>query len=44
MQSVNGAQVLNITPLLLPSNHFVASSAPATVIVIVPVTSMYASL
>ena len=44
MQSVNGAQFLNLTPLFLSSNRFAASSTPAPVIVIVPLTSMYASL
>ena len=44
MQSVNGAQFLNITPLTLSSNRLVASSAPAPVIAIVPLTSIYASL
>ena len=41
MQSVNGAQSLNITLLLFSSNHFTASSAPAPVIVIDPLASMY---
>ena len=40
MQSVNGEQFLNITPLFVSSNHFTASSAPAPVIVVVPRTSM----
>ena len=44
MQSINGAQFLNITLLLLSSARFAASSAPAPVIVIVPLTCMYASL
>ena len=44
MQSVNGAQFLNITPLFLSSNRHAASSFPALVIVIVPLTSIYASL
>ena len=44
MQSVNGAQFLNITPLFLSPNRFAASSASATVIVIVPLASIYASL
>ena len=43
MHLVNGAQFLNITPLFLSSNRFVASSFPAPVIVMVPFTSMYAS-
>ena len=41
MQSVNVPQFLNITPLFLTSNRF---AVPASVIVIVPLTSMYASL
>ena len=44
MQSVNRAQLLNITPLFLASNRLTASSFPAPVIVIVPLTSIYASL
>ena len=44
MQSVNVPQFLNITPLFLTSNRFAASSVPASVIVIVPLTSLYASL
>ena len=44
MQSVNGAQFLDITPLFLPFNRFAASSAPTPVIVIVSLTCMYASL
>ena len=43
-QSVNGTQILNITPLFHSTNHFTASSAPAPVIVIIPLTIMYASL
>ena len=42
MQSVNGAQFLSTTPLFLKSNHLAASSAPAPVIVIVPLASIYA--
>ena len=44
MQSVTGTQFLNITPLFLSSARFAASSTPAQVIVIVPLTGMYASL
>ena len=44
MQSVNGAQFLNIPLLFLSSNRFATSSAAAPVIAIVPITSMYASL
>ena len=43
MHLVNGAQFLNITPLFGSSNRFAVSSSPATVIVIVPFTSMYGS-
>ena len=42
MQSVilthNGSQFLNITPLFISSTRFAASSAPAPVIVVVPLT------
>ena len=41
---MNGAQFLNFTPLFLSSNRLAASSAPAPVIVMVPLTSIYASL
>ena len=44
MQSVNGAEFLNITPLFLSSIRFAASSASAPVIVIVPLTSKYGLL
>ena len=44
MKLVKCAQLLNITHLFLSSNRFAASSAPAPVIVIVPLTSMYAPL
>ena len=44
MQSMDGAQSLNITPLFLFSNRFVASSALAPSNVIDPLTSMEASL
>ena len=44
MQSVNGAQCLNITPLFLSSIGLAASSFPAPVIIIVPLTIIYASL
>ena len=43
MHSVNGAQFLNITPFFLSSACF-AESSPDPVIVIVPLSSMYASL
>ena len=43
MHLVNGAQFLNITPLFLSSNRFAASLSHSPVIVIVPLTSMYAS-
>ena len=44
MQLVNDAQFLNITPLFTSSGLFALSSSPVTVIVVVPLTSMYASL
>ena len=44
MQLVNGAQFLNINPLFFLSNLFAASSTPAPAILIVPLTSMDASL
>ena len=40
MQLVKGAQYLNATPLSLSSACLAAASAPAPVIVIVPVTRM----
>ena len=43
MQLVNGAQLFNITPLSLSSAHLAAPSSPSPVIVILPLTSMYAS-
>ena len=44
LQLINGAQFLNITPLYLSSACLTAASAPAPVIVILLLTSMYASL
>ena len=44
LQLVNGAQFLNITPLFFPSSHLAAGATPAPVIVILPLTSMFASL
>ena len=44
MQLVNGAQFLHATPLSLSSACLTAASAPAPVIVIVPLARMYASL
>ena len=44
MQSVGGTHFLNITPLLISSGCFAASSALDPKIVIVPLTSMCASL
>ena len=44
MQSINGAQFLIITVLFLSSGCFAASSAPAPVSVVAPLTCMYASL
>ena len=43
LQLINGAQFLNITPLSLSSACPAAASSPAPAIVIVPLTSMYAS-
>ena len=43
MESVNRAQFLNITPLFLSFIGFTTSFAPAPVIVIVPLTSMFVS-
>ena len=40
----NGAQFLNITPLFISSACLAAASFSAPVIVILPLTSMYASL
>ena len=44
MQSLNGAQFLNITPLFLTSDFFTASSAPTRKVFIVPLTAMDALL
>ena len=44
MQLINDAQFLNATPLSLSSACLVATSAPAPLIVIVPLTRIYASL
>ena len=44
MQSVNGAQFLNITPLSFSFARFAASLSLASVIVMVPLTCMYALL
>ena len=44
MQLVTGGQFLNATPLSLSSACLAAASAPAPLIVIVPLTRMYASL
>ena len=41
---INEAKLLNITPLLLLSTLFTASSAQSPVIVILPLASMYAPL
>ena len=43
MKSVNGAQFLYVTPLFLTSNRSALSSAPAPLIVIVPLMLIYAS-
>ena len=44
MQSVNVPQFLDITPLFLSANRFATLSAPAQLIVVVPLTSMHSSL
>ena len=44
MQFVNGAQFLNATPLFLLSACLAAALSPASVIVIFPLTRIYASL
>ena len=44
MQSVNGAQFLNITPLSFSFARFAASLSLAPVIAMVPLTCMYALL
>ena len=44
MHLVIGTQFLNITPFSLSSALFAASLSPSAVIVIVPLTNMYASL
>ena len=41
---MNGAQFLNATPLSLSSVYLAAASAPTPVIVIFPLTRIYASL
>ena len=41
MQSVNGTQFLNITPLFVSYASFATSLSPASVIVIVSLTSIY---
>ena len=43
MHLINGAQILNIAPLFLSSARLPVASSLAPVIVIVPLTSMYAS-
>ena len=44
MKSVSGTPFLNITPLFLSFARFAASSSPSPLIVIVPLTNIYASL
>ena len=44
MQLLNGAQVLNATPLSFSSACLAAASAPPPVVVIFPSTRIYASL
>ena len=41
MQSANGAQILNITPLFPSSYRLTASLFPAPVMVIVPLANIY---
>ena len=43
MQLANEAQILNATPLSLSSACLAAASSPSQVIVIFPLTRMYAS-
>ena len=43
MYLVNGAQFLNVTPLSLSSTRLAAPSSPAPVVVILPLTCIYAS-
>ena len=43
LQLINGAQFLNITTLLLSSTCLASASSSTPVIVILPLTSMYAS-
>ena len=44
MQLVNGAQFFNATLLFLSSAHLAAALSPTPVIVIFPLTRIYASL
>ena len=44
LQLADGAQFLTIMPLFLSSACLAVASSPAQVIVILPLTSMYASL
>ena len=43
MQLMNGAQFLNVTPSSLSSACLASASSPAPVIVIFPITRIYAS-
>ena len=43
MDLVNGAKFLNVTPLFLSSNCLSEASTPTPVIVILPLTNMFAS-
>ena len=44
LQLINGAQFLNTTPLSPSSTCLASASAPAPVIVILPLTRLFASL
>ena len=44
LQLINGAQFLNITPLFPSSYCLFAAVSPASVIFVLPLTSIYASL
>ena len=44
LQLINGGKFLNITPLFLSSAGLAAASSSTPLIVILPLTSMYASL
>ena len=44
LQLINGTQFSNITPLFLSSTFLAAALHPAQVILVLPLTSMHASL